>query len=344
MEFNRRNFLASASMAAPLMFSPGIARAKEGVIKPKRLAPGNTIGIISPASITFNSTRLEIVEESLAALDLKIKTGKHALDRWGYFAGKDEDRASDINEMFGDDNIDAIFALTGGWGCARLLPLLDYERIRKNPKILMGFSDVTALLIGIFAKSNLVTFHGPTGNSTWNPFTVDYMRRILFDGEMVTMKNPVDFGDNLTQTKDRIRTITPGKAKGKLVGGNLTVLTTIIGSGYLPDWKGSILFLEDLNESIYRVDRMLTQLHLAGVFDNLAGIVFGKCSDCDPKSHYSGFTLEEVLIDHFKLLGIPVFHGSMIGHIKQKFTVPVGIDVEIDADNGTITMLEQAVI
>ena len=149
--------------------------------------------------------------------------------------------------------------------------------------------------------------------------------------------------DTLTQVSHRVRIIAPGTARGRLVGGNLTILTSIIGSGYVPDWSGHILFLEDVGEAIYRVDRMLTQLKLAGVLDQLAGVVFGKCTDCKADSGYSSFTLEEVLIDHFRPLGVPCWHGAMIGHIDEKFTVPVGVEVEIDADKGTIRLLEPAV-
>ncbi|MDX1429881.1 MAG: LD-carboxypeptidase, partial [Rhodothermales bacterium] len=213
-----------------------------------------------------------------------------------------------------------------------------------NPKILLGFSDVTSLLVALYARTGLVTFHGPTGNSSWNRFTARYVERLLFDAEQVSFANPTDRGVHLTQVEDRIQTITPGTAHGRLVGGNLTVLTSIIGSDYLPDWDGHILFLEDVGEDIYRVDRMLTQLKLAGVLDKLAGFVFGRCSRCVPDSAYSSFTLMEVLHDHIGPLSIPAFHGSMIGHIRDKFTIPIGAEAEIDAVAGRITLTESAVV
>ena len=196
----------------------------------------------------------------------------------------------------------------------------------------------------IYARTGMVTFHGPSGRSGWNTFTVDYVKRLLFEGESITYKNPDNVGDNLTQVKDRIQTIAPGKVSGRLVGGNLTVLTALIGSEYLPDWQGHILFLEDVGEGIYRIDRMMTQLKLAGVLDQISGFVFGKCTGCDADSGYSSFTLEEVLADHIKPLGIPAFRGSMIGHISNKFTIPLGVLAEIDASKGTIQLLESAVI
>ena len=343
----RRTFLrlaSSASVLPLLSLNRGIAAASPSpVLKPKRLRPGDTVGLVSPASITFDPALVDIVREVLTALELKMKLDPRALNRWGYFAGTDAERAEAINAMFADPDVNAVLALHGGWGSARVLPLLDYALIAKHPKILVGYSDITALLLALYARSGLVTFHGPTGNSTWNKFSADYFRRLVFEGEALTMENPKDVGDNLAQVQDRIRTITPGTARGRLAGGNLTVLSSIIGSEYLPDWKGHILFLEDIGEEIYRIDRMLTQLKLAGVLDKLSGFVFGKCTDCDVGSGYSSFTLEEVLNDHIRPLGIPAFHGSMIGHVKNKFTVPLGVEVEIDAAQGVISLLEPAV-
>ncbi|NQT62008.1 MAG: LD-carboxypeptidase [Candidatus Marinimicrobia bacterium] len=347
MNVNRRDILQLLAFSGLGLSTirPNIVFAKNeiDVIIPPRLKPGDVIGLVSPAGITRSKDKLKIIEEILAALDLKLHVDEHAMDRWGYLAGKDEIRAEAINQMYRDSEVNAILTFIGGWGCARLLPYLDYEMIQKHPKIIMGFSDVTALLLAIYAKTGMVTFHGPSGRSGWNTFTVDYVNRLLFDAEAITYKNPDDIGDNLTQVEDRIQTITPGKAQGRLVGGNLTVLTALIGSKYLPEWKGHILFIEDVGEGIYRIDRMMTQLKLAGVLNQIAGFVFGRCTDCDADSGYSSFTLGEVLEDHIKPLGIPAFRGSMIGHIKNKFTIPLGVEAVIDADRGTIQLLESAV-
>lgn len=348
MRDTRRTFLkraAQAALAAPLAGAAArtAPRTSGPPHKPPRLKPGDTVGLVSPAGALYEPTELALVQEVLAALELKARPGAHALDRYGYLGGTDADRAADLNRMFADPEVDAILALRGGWGCSRLLPMLDYAGIRRHPKILVGYSDITSLLLGIYARSGVVTFHGPVGISTWNPFTVDYFRRILFEGEAVTMTNPVDTGHNLVQTEDRVQTITPGTARGRLAGGNLTVLTSIIGSDYLPAWEGHILFLEDTGEEIYRVDRMLTQLKLAGVLDRIAGFVFGKCSSCDPGGGYGSLTLTELFEDHIRPLGIPAWYGAMIGHISDKFTVPLGVEVEIDAGRGAIRMLEPAV-
>jgi muramoyltetrapeptide carboxypeptidase len=189
----------------------------------------------------------------------------------------------------------------------------------------------------------LVTFHGPNGMGRWDEFSVGWTRRVLFDGEAVTMENPREKGEFIVQTENRIQTITPGTARGRLLGGNLTVLTTIVGSPYLPDWDGAILFLEDVGEDIYRVDRMMTQLKLAGILNRIAGCIFGTCSECGPGEGYGSLTLEEVFDDHVKPLKVPAWQGAMIGHSMPQFTLAEGVPVEIDATAGRIRMLEGAV-
>jgi muramoyltetrapeptide carboxypeptidase len=343
---NRLNFLKELALTTILAGSPlraSLGFPRTSPLKPPRLNPGDTVGLINPAGATFQSQDIDIVKESLQALGLKTKPGNHLMDRYGYLAGKDRDRADDINEMFRDPSVQAILCVRGGWGCNRILPLLDYDLIHKNPKIIMGYSDVTSLLVALYAECGLVTFHGPVGTSTWNKFSTDYVKRILFDAEAVMMQNPVEPGDNLAQTKDRVEVITPGIARGKLVGGNLSVLASMVGSRYLPDWKDHVLFLEETDEQIYRVDRMLTQLKLAGILHKLSGIIFGKCTNCGPGEGYGSLTLEEVFNDHIKPLNIPAWSGAMIGHIENKFTVPIGVEAEIDAQRGTIQMLEPAV-
>jgi muramoyltetrapeptide carboxypeptidase len=272
-----------------------------------------------------------------------VRPGQFLRARRGYLAGTDAERAADVNAMFADPEVDGIIAMRGGYGCARILPLLDYQTIAQNPKILVGYSDVTALLLAIYQRTGLVTFHGPVANGGFNTFTASCFQQVLMAGEAVVMQNPVHKGDGLVQVTDRIRTIVPGKASGVLAGGNLTVLCSIIGSGYLPDWAGKILFIEDINEEVYKIDRMLTQLKLAGVLAGLRAIVVGKFTGSSPAQSYGSLTLEEVLIDHLQPLGIPVFAGAMIGHLPAKFTVPIGLEAEVDATLGTIALRGPAV-
>lgn len=322
--------------------APAQDRPENGSLKPRPLFAGATVGLVSPGGVISDESDVEQVEDTLHNLGLGTVRGRHALDRLGYLAGTDENRAADLHRMFADPDVDAILALRGGWGCNRILPLLEYELIREHPKILLGYSDITSLLIGVYARCGLVTFHGPVGISTWNDFTVEYVRRVLYAGEAVTMTNPRHVGPRGPLMRDRIHTIRSGTARGRLVGGNLSVIVSMVGSPYLPEWDGHVLFLEDTREDVYRIDRMLTQLSLAGILPRLAGIVFGKCTDCEADE--PSLTLRQVLHDHLRPLGIPCFYGSMIGHVTDKFTVPLGVEAEIDAAAGTIRLLEPAVM
>ena len=345
----RRHFLKT--IAATATTSVFLAPSNPGktaipMLKPARLKPDAIVGIVSPAGATFERDDLDIVQDAVKALGLIPKLSPHLLDRYGYLAGQDKDRAADLNQMFADSKVTAILPIRGGWGCSRMLPYLDYNIIRQNPKIIVGFSDITALTLAIYARTGMITFHGPNGLTSWKTKQTEYFRRVLFAGESMTFQNLKDGDDEdrLMQVKYRIKTINPGIAKGRLIGGNLSVLSGIVGSPYLPDLKGAILFLEETNENIYRIDRMMTHLKIAGVFDKLAGFIFGQCPGCAPDADYGSLTLEEVILDHIKPLAIPAWSGAMIGHIEPILTLPIGLEVEIDSRLGTIRMLESAVI
>lgn len=347
----RRKFLrniGAGSLAIPVMsyipaFGGQKARASD-LLFPNRLSPGDTVGIVSPSSAIFETEPYEVAVESMEALGLKVKLGEHVNNRYGHLAGSDLERAGELNAMFKDPAIDAIIALRGGSGAARILDKLDYTAIAENPKIFIGYSDITALHLAIFEKTGLVTFHGPLAVSKWNQFAVDYFKRLLFEVDSIFYENPKDKNGQLAQTNDRIRTITPGTATGQLLGGNLSVLTGIMGSEFFPtNWNKKILYLEDVGEPIYAVDRMMSQLKLGGVLDGISGFVFGKCTNCNPGSGYGSLTLEEVIDHYIKPLGVPAYSGAMIGHIDNNITVPNGIKAEIDGDEGTIRMLEAAV-
>lgn len=346
---HRRDFLASAAAAAAgaALGLPSLTSAQQrpSIVRPPRLSPGDTVALVAPASATFRAMDLDIARESLEALGLRVKVADHLLDRHGYLAGQDKDRARDINECFDDDSVRGVLPIRGGWGSSRVLPYLDFDVIRRNPKVLVGFSDITALLLAVHAKTGLVTFHGPNGMGRWDEYSVDYFRRVLMQGDAVTFENRREKSENniLTQTEHRIQTIRPGVARGRLLGGNLTVLTTIIGSEYLPAWDNAILFCEDVDEGFYRIDRMLTQLKLAGVLPRIKGFIFGTCAECSAGEGFGGLTLEEIFADHIAPLGVPAWTGAMIGHQTPQWTVPVGIDVEIDASKGIIVMTEPAV-
>jgi muramoyltetrapeptide carboxypeptidase len=332
--------LMAATPLTPSFGAPNIGNGR----KPARLLPGDTIGLIEPASGSDEAFDVTLVEEAIAAMGLKSKRGAHVLNRFGYFAGADKDRAADVNAMFADKSVKAIFAVRGGWGCARILPYLDWSIIRANPKLLLGYSDITALHMAIAAKApGTITLHGPNASSAWGKSSVESFRAIAFDGAMPLYKNPVQTEDRLVQRKFRTQVLTGGKAQGRLLGGNLTVLTALAGTPYMPSFDGAILFLEDVDEAEYRIDRMLTQLGQAGILKRLSGFVFGQCTACTAKEG-SRFTLGDILRQHIGTLGIPAYHGAYFGHITDQFTLPVGAKAEIDADAGTLQMLESAVV
>lgn len=312
--------------------------------KPPRLRQGDVVGLIEPAGFTDDELDLRLVEETVRAMGLVPRAAPHLLDRYGYLAGRDEARAADVNAMYADEDVRAVFAVRGGWGCARILPYLDFDLIRAHPKLLVGFSDITALHLAFAAHAGFTTIHGPNAASSWGELSWNAFHSLVFEGATPVYRNPEAAEDRLVQRRWRTWTLRPGKARGPLLGGNLTVLSALVGTGYLPNFDGAILFLEDVGEAEYRIDRMLTQLSLAGILKRVAGVVFGQCTECRASGpSYGGFTISQVLRQHLEPLGVPVFQGAMIGHIANQFSLPVGIPAEIDAEAGTIRILEPAV-
>jgi muramoyltetrapeptide carboxypeptidase len=302
------------------------------------------VGLIEPAGFTDDAFDLALVMETVAAMGLKPKPARHLMERYGYLAGKDADRGADVNAMFADPDVRAVFAVRGGWGSARILPYLDFAAIRAHPKLLVGFSDITALHLAFAARAGFATIHGPNAASSWSQFSWDAFRAVAFDGATPTLVNPQAREDRLVPLGGRIRTFRGGQATGRLLGGNLTVLAALMGTPWLPDFSGAILFLEDVGEAPYRIDRMLTQLSLAGVLGKVAGVVFGQCARCNAAdASYGGFTLSEVLQQHLAPLGVPAFQGAAIGHVANQFSLPLGVRAQIDADAGSIRLLEAAV-
>jgi muramoyltetrapeptide carboxypeptidase len=305
-------------------------------ISPTRLKRGDTIALTAPAGAIFNKTHIEKIEKRLTTLGFKTKRGKTLFMQEGYLAGDDTLRAKEINDFFKDPAIKAILAMRGGWGCARILDLIDYELIKNNPKIIMGYSDITSLLIAITKKTGLITFHGPMGYSSWKQFSTQQVMNVLVEGKTYKMYNPKDYLEGL-------ETLSPGKSSGEIIGGNLTVVTSLIGTKYEPDWNNKILFLEETSEEPYRIDRMLWQLKLAGVYNKINGCVLGAFNKCVPEEPQKSFSLNEVLNQHFKHQHFPVYKGAAFGHIVPKFTLPIGIKVKINATDFYIELLEESV-
>ncbi|MEL6791329.1 MAG: LD-carboxypeptidase [Pseudomonadota bacterium] len=354
MALSRRSVMRGAALtplaplAAPLAATSSQVTADPGVemIRPRRLRKGSAVRIVAPASVTYDANDLAIAVEALSALGLTVSVGRHVMDRHGYLAGEDAARADDINRAFADPAVDGVIALRGGWGAARTLPHVDFEVIAQNPKVFMGYSDITTLLNAITAKTGLVTFHGPNANTVWDPFTTSAMRAVLFDGKALTMRNPAQADGTLAVRNNRIQTITKGQAAGPVFGGNLTLFAGLLGTSWFPDTAGALIFLEEVGEYIYRCDRLINQLALAGAFDGVAGIVLGGFTDCgvDPSGGYGTFSLNDVFKHHFEGLGIPVFAGAMVGHVREKRTMPVGLPALMNADEGTLTLSRPAVV
>ena len=246
--------------------------------------------------------------------------------------------------QFADDTVAGILAMTGGSGCNRIVDKLDYGLIRRAPKFFGGFSDLTCLVNALHRQTGLVAFHSPVAVSEWNDYSVQSFKSIAMNAEAAVLRNPVVKPvDDLVAREERITTLRAGKAQGRLVGGNLTVLASLAGTPYFPDCRGALLFLEDINEYIYRIDRCLSTLRLCGALGQLAGVVLGRFTKCEPGDGFGSLTLDEVFDDYFLPLNVPVFRGAAIGHIRRKLTVPVGAAAEMDAEAGTIRLLAPAV-
>ncbi len=338
-----RAFLKSLGLlatASPFLSFDFASSPAPVTLRPKALKKGQKVGIVSPSAATADRMEFTYAQEAMEALGLEVKLGENLKNRLGHLAGTDQERAEDLNTMFADPEISAIVCLRGGSGAARILPLLDYEMIKANPKALMGYSDITALHCAIQSQTGLISFHGPNGSGSWNSYHVSQFQQVFFEQKLVSFQNQIGKGDDLVAKGNRIQTLTSGSVDGKILGGNLTVLTALSGTPYYPDFQDSILFIEDVGEDPYRIDRMMSTLQLNGTLSKIKGFIFGQCSECKPGSGYGAFTIDQ-LMDHYILpLGIPAYIGAMIGHIPKQFILPIGAKVRMNANSGTITMLE----
>lgn len=295
--------------------------------RPNPLRAGDRIGIVAPAGRVYDPLVFTQIEERFKGFGLEPVFGQSVRAAYGYLSGQDSVRAGDLMRFFTDPDIQGIMALRGGWGSNRILPLLDFDAIANNPKFFCGYSDITSLHLAIHARTGLITYHGPNANSDYTEFTRTHFLDAAFARSSAFNLLPME-----GQTS---RTIHPGKASGPLLGGNLTVLTSLIGTPYIPSFDGAILFLEDIKEDVYRVDRMFSQLELAGVLDQISGFVFGVCLDCE-ESRPETLTLAQVVDHYISSRKIPSFFGTMISHRPDIFTLPVGQSVSMDADTFAI--------
>jgi muramoyltetrapeptide carboxypeptidase len=264
--------------------------------------------------------------ENVRSFGWEAVVGEHALARDGYFAGSDAYRAADLNHALRDDSIDAVWCLRGGYGAMRILDTIDYDAIARRPKPIIGYSDITALHAAFARRSDLVTYHGPTARAVLSTFSRDSLACALVHG-----------GDSCGAATDA-RVLRGGSAHGVLAGGNLALLSALAGTAFAPRLDDTILVLEDIDEAVYRVDRMLRQLLLAGLLDGVRGIVFGACTNCPEASDDGARRLDDVILEIADLLAVPALSGAPVGHIDDQWTLPLGAPAVLDADRRTLAV------
>lgn len=344
---NRRNFskiLPTTILSSTYLATQSTFARKRKTIKPKRLKKGATVGLITPGSY-INDDGLQKAVNNLEDLGFQVKLAKHIRAERGFNAGTDAQRLADLHSMFEDSDVQGVWCARGGYGCSRLLPSINYGLIKKNPKILIGFSDITALIQAVYKKTGLVGFHGPVGSSDFTEYTKEYLNKVLIT-PADKLSIPLSKENQVFAQTEKVyqtETIRGGIAVGKLAGGNLSLLAPLAGTKYQPNIKGKLLFIEEIGEAPYRIDRMLTQLRQSYPLKAAAGIILGVFRGCEMKEGSRSLSLMEMLKDRLGDLGIPVFYGAAIGHIANNMTLPIGISARFDANSGEITLLEKGV-
>jgi muramoyltetrapeptide carboxypeptidase len=342
------------------------------LIRPRHLEPGDTLGIIAPASAPPDPRTIDHAAAQLETLGFRIKLAPNVRRRHGYLAGSDRERAGDLMRMFADHKVNAILCVRGGYGSARLLPLLDYRIVRTNPKIFVGYSDITSLHCAFLTQANLISFHGPMlasdfAHADMPPFTLqNFFRTLGLERESTTATRSGTPGRPVSRHPDRrpqlqpapgsilpgyrrktVKILRRGRAHGQLIGGNLTLLCTLIGTPWQPPFKKRILFFEDLGEEPFRFDRMLTHLLSCGLLQQLAGVAVGlNVNSTDPKARRGQEfrqTLEDVLKERLLPLNIPIVTGLPFGHVRHNATLPLGVRATLDANAGDLVLTESAV-
>jgi len=305
---------------------------------PKALKTGMTIGIVAPSGARNNDVIVPRMKKFWEDKGYKIILGESCISKHGYLAGSDNVRAGDINCFFQDDTVDAIFCARGGYGAARILPMLDYDMIRRHPKIFLGYSDITALHSALNRYGDLVTFHGPNGDiAADDENTLISLRSLM---QALTAEGGYELVN--PQGYPRV-TLQSGCARGILTGGNLTLIAHSLGTPWAPDFHGKILFLEDIGEYTYRIDEMLVNLKYAGAFEQCAGILLGEFTNCQIEYPEYGMTLETILEEIGFPQDKPVLRGIRAGHCSPKLTLPMGVLCEMDADSQSVRLLEAPV-
>jgi muramoyltetrapeptide carboxypeptidase len=340
---NRRDFQKKLALGLPAFAISSSNSGQKPRLLPRRLKKGDTIGLITPGSYITDDGLAKAIE-NLTALGFKVKLGAHIRAEKGFTAGTDQQRLKDLHDMFADDSVQGIWCARGGYGCTRLLPHIDFKLIRKHPKVLIGYSDITALLNAIYEKSGLLGFHGPVGASTFTDYTTSHIRALTMETQERHMIRPASKNLEQEDVNYHPQIIRSGQAEGRLIGGNLSLLASMAGTDYLPDFKGRIVFIEEIGEKPYRVDRMLTQLRQACRLEEAAGIAMGIFADCEAKEGERSLSLQETVRQNTEGLGIPVIYGLSFGHISEQCTLPVGAMCKLDVAQHTLEITEPVVI
>jgi muramoyltetrapeptide carboxypeptidase len=299
---------------------------EQAVIKPRPLHPGDTIGVAAPAS-PFNRADLERGVASLESMGYQVRIPENLFVRNGYLAGSDRDRAALLMELFSDDSIAAVFCARGGFGSMKLLPLLDFEAMGRHPKIFLGYSDITTLVVSLYQKCRMVTFHGPH---------VTTLKRPCLETDSALI-NAVGSGDALAFRPSGPVVLNAGKACGPVLGGNLTNLAHLTGTPFAPSFNEHLLFLEDRGEAPYRIDRMLSHLSLGGLLEGVSGVILGSFQDCG-----SIEDVYRIVKEAFRGTDIPILAGFDFGHGTPNLTLPIGLEAELDTEEGCLRFLEAA--
>ncbi len=337
--FLKRLTATSGLLVAPFIQTEATNRVAAPFLKPPRVRPGDLAAIVSPAGTTVSKEDVANAVASIQKLGLKTKLGNNVGSRWGYLGGRDTERLTDLHDAFANPDVKAIFPIRGGYGSSRLIPMIDFDLIRRNPKAFVGFSDNTSLIVTMNMFSNMVTFYGPNAHFDWTNYTRENLQRIMMEsGPAGLLEAPV--GANGRRANHT--TIVPGKATGQLIGGNLSLLIQTLGTQWEIDTRGKILFFEDVNESPYRIDRMLTHLWLARKLQVAAGFAIGQITVTRDRS--DDMDLMSVIRDRFEPLGKPCFIGMATGHVSNILTLPLGVSMEMDASAGTLRSVESAVV
>ena len=346
----RRKFITTALGTAATSLLPitisntSYTPKNNNLLKGKQLKKGDTIGLVAPG-YAVSSEGLEHAKTTLRKMGFIPYHTERIIGNYGYFSNTDAERAADLNHMFANPNVDGILCARGGYGCTRIMQLIDYEIIKNNPKVFIGFSDITTLLNGFYTETGLVSFHGPVGTTLDNEYGISMLKQLVINPkESVVIHNSDLTEEQKENTEYNRYVITPGNAKGVLVGGSLTLINALIGTPHEIDFTNKIVCIEDVEESPYRIDRMLTQLIEGKTFKNAAGLALGVFAGCETTNKTKTFTLKEVITERLQGLNIPTVYGMSFGHIPENFTFPIGIKAKLNTASMTLTILEKAVL